>query len=49
MQLSEKQKTFSDFFALFLKSKLNFDQFEKGDDPHSFCISQITNAENVVR
>ena len=49
MQLSGKQKTFSDFFALFLKSKLNFDHFERGDDPHSFFISQITDAENVVR
>ena len=49
MQLSGKQKTFSDFFALFLKSKLNFDHFERGDDPYSFFISQITDAENVVR
>ena len=49
MQLSEKQKTFSDLFALFLKSKLNFDHFFKKDDPQSFSISQITDAENVVR
>ena len=49
MQLSEKQKTFSDLFGLFLKSKLNFDHFFKKDDPQSFFISQITDAENVVR
>ena len=29
MQLSEKQKTFSQFFSAFLKSSLNFKHFEK--------------------
>ena len=29
MQLSQKQKTFSEFFAAFLKSRLNFQQIEK--------------------
>ena len=29
MQLSQKQKTFSQFFAAFLKSSLNFKHFEK--------------------
>ena len=48
MQLSQKQKTFSQFFAEFLKSRLNFKHFEKKDDPHSFCISQITYSENAV-
>ena len=28
MQLSQKQKTFSQFFAAFLKSRLNFKHFE---------------------
>ena len=28
MQLSQKQKTFSQFFAAFLKSTLNFKHFE---------------------
>ena len=23
--------------------------FEEKDDPHSFCISEITDSENVVR
>ena len=41
MQLSEKQKTFSQFFAAFLKCISNFERFEKKDDPHRFCISQI--------
>ena len=49
MQLSQKQKTFSQFFAAFLKSTLNFEHFEKKDDPHRFCISEITDSESVVR
>ena len=35
MQLSEKQKTFSEFFFAFLKSILNFKHLPKKDDPHS--------------
>ena len=34
-QLSQKQKAFSEFFLPFSKSKLNFEHFQKGDDPHS--------------
>ena len=49
MELSKKQITSSQFFASFLKSKLNFEYFEKKDDPQSFCISEITDSENVVR
>ena len=49
MQLSQKQKTFAEFFPEFLKSKLNFQYFEKKDDPRSFCISEITDSKNVVR
>ena len=40
--VSEKRKTFSQFFSAFLKSTLNFAHFQKKDDPHSRCISQIT-------
>ena len=43
--LSQKQKTFSEFFSAFLKSTLNFEHFQKKDDPHSRCISQITVSE----
>ena len=42
MQLSRKQKTFSQFFAAFLKSSLNVGHFQKKDDPHGRCISEIT-------
>ena len=33
MQLSEKQKPFSEFFLPVLKSILNFKHFPKNDDP----------------
>ena len=32
MQLSEKRKTFSEFFFPFLESTYNFKHFEKNDD-----------------
>ena len=48
MQLCQK-KTFSQFFAAALKFSLNFKHFEKTDHPHSFCISEITDSENVVK
>ena len=35
MQLSEKQKTFSEFFFAFLKSILNLKHLLKKDDPRS--------------
>ena len=35
MQLSQKQKAFSDFFLAFSKFTLNFENFQKKDDPHS--------------
>ena len=49
MELSQKQKTFSEFFTAFLKSILNFKHFEKKRDNHSFCISGITAYEKVLR
>ena len=42
MQLSEKVKTFSGFFPVFSKSMLNFEHFQKKDDPHSLFISEAT-------
>ena len=45
MQGSQKQKTFSEFFAAFLKSRLNFEDFQKKDDSHNWGISKITNSE----
>ena len=43
--LSQKEKTFSQIFSSFLKSTLNFENFQKKDDPHSQCISEITVSE----
>ena len=45
MEVSRKQKTFSDFFSAFLKSSLNFEHFLKKDDLYCYCISKITNPE----
>ena len=42
MQLSEKQKTFSQFFFAFLKSILNFKHLPKKVDRGSLCISGNT-------
>ena len=49
MHLSEKKKTLSQFFVGFLKSNWNFERFEKKYEPYSFCISEITGSENIVR
>ena len=43
--LSQKPKIFSQIFAAFLKSTLNFAHFQKKDGSHSRCISQITVSE----
>ena len=37
--LSQKKKAFSQFFLAFSKSTLNFEHFQKKDDPHSWFIS----------
>ena len=45
MHLSQKPKIFSEFFCTFFESTLNFEHFQKKDDPHSLCISEITDHE----
>ena len=45
MQLSQKQKSFSQFVPAFLKARLNFKHFRKNDAPHSWCFSRITDSE----
>ena len=35
MQLSQKEKTCSEFVSAFLKARLNFEYFQKKDDPHN--------------
>ena len=43
--LYQKERTFSQFFSSFLKSTFNFEHFQKKDDPHSRCVSEITVSE----
>ena len=45
MQLSQKLKTFSEFFSAFSKSRLNFEHFQKKDDAHSLFICKATACE----
>ena len=45
MELSQKQKTLSEYFSEFLKSILNFENFRKTNDPQSRCISVITDSK----
>ena len=45
MQLSQKLKSFSQFFPSFLKSSLNFEHFQKKDDAHSLFICGATGCE----
>ena len=48
MQLSQKHKSFCQFFPAFLKSRWNFEHFYKKDDAHRFCNFGITDSKNVV-
>ena len=43
--LSQKPKTFSQLFSEILRRTLNLERFQKKDDPHSRCSSQITVSE----
>ena len=49
MQLSQKLRSFSQFFAAFLKYRLNFNKFQTKYEPQIFCLSEIRASENVVR
>ena len=41
LQLSKKQKKFSEFFAAYLQCTSNFEHFEEKDDPDTLCVSEI--------
>ena len=45
MQLSQKQKPFSELFPPFLNSTLNFEHFQTKDDSHNRGISKITDSK----
>ena len=44
-ELSKKQTAFSQLLLAFSKSTLNFEHFQKKDDPHSRFISEMTHSE----
>ena len=43
--LSQKQKTFSEFFIPFLKCALNLQHFEKKDEYSRLVISKVIDSE----
>ena len=43
--LSQKQKTFSEFFLAFLKCALNLENIEKKDEYPSLVISKVVDSE----
>ena len=45
MHLLRKLKTFSKVFYAFFELTLNFEYFGKKDNPHSLCISEITDCK----
>ena len=48
LELSQKLKTFSQFFLPFSKSSLNFEHFQKQDEGHSLFICEATACEKRV-
>ena len=51
MQLSQKRKSFSQFFFFFFfffafsKFRFNFEYFQENDDPHSGCMFELKDSE----
>ena len=45
MQLSLKEKSFAEFFSAFLECILNCEHFQKKDDSHGWCISDVMDSE----
>ena len=48
MQLSEKLKTFYGFSIAFSESALNFEHFEKRNEPHSSSSSEVIDSQRRV-
>ena len=48
MQLPEKLETVFPFFIAFLESSLNFQQFEKKDEPHGQSIPEVIHSKESV-
>ena len=47
--LSQKQKTFSEFFPAFLKSTLNFEHFQKKMTPIADVFPELPSPKKVIR
>ena len=45
IQFSLKERTFTKFFSAISRSSINFEHFQKKDDPHSCCLSELTDIE----
>ena len=48
MHLSQKQNILSHFICEFFESAFNLEHFQKKDDPHTLCFSEITDHERRV-
>ena len=49
MHLSQKQKIFSEFFAEFFESALNFEHFEKKMTPIAYVFPKLPTTKNLLR
>ena len=49
MHLSQKQKTFSEFFSVFFKSALNFEHFQKKMTLIAYVFPKLPTTKNVLR
>ena len=49
MQLSQKEKTFSNFFSAFLKSSLNFEHFLKKGDLIADVFPKLRTQKHLVK
>ena len=45
MELSQKEKTFSQLFFAFSKFRFNFDHLKKKDDSHKRCGFELSDSE----
>ena len=47
--LSQKRKTFPKLSSEILKSTLNFEPFQKKDDPHSRCVLKLPSPKKGIK
>ena len=49
MRLSQKEKTFSEFFSAFFESALNFQHFQKKMTLIAYVFPKLPTTKNVLR